>query len=100
RALRFARGDETPLPGFEENEYAPAGEFGARTLVDLADELRAVRAATVTLFAGLPAQAWERSGIANDRRLTVAILAWGIAGHELHHRHLLETRYLSPAPLE
>lgn len=93
RALRFARGDTTPLPGFDENSYVPAGEFGGRSLTSLLDELTAIRAATVALFANLPAAAWTRSGKANNVPVSVRALAAIIAGHERHHRALLTERY-------
>jgi len=96
RALRFARGDRTPLPGFDENTYVPAGEFGARTLGELLDELSAVRAATVALFRHLPPSAWTRTGSANGVGVSVRALAWIAAGHELHHRGILEERYGIP----
>jgi hypothetical protein len=97
RALRFARGDRTPLPGFDENAYAPAGEFNARPIASLLAELTSARRATVALLAGLPAAAWARDGAANNAAVTVRALAWIIAGHELHHRELLATRYLAAA---
>lgn len=93
RALRFARADQTPLPGFDETTYVPAGDFGKRSLASLIDEFRAVRAASVKLYEGLPADAWSRSGSANQNSITVRALAWITAGHELHHRGLLEERY-------
>jgi hypothetical protein len=93
RALRFARGDTTPLPGFEENAYVAAGDFEARPLSDLVDDLRTIRRATVALFRGLPDGAWARAGTANQARVTVLGLACIIAGHELHHREILQTRY-------
>lgn len=94
RALRFARGDPSPLPGFDEKAYVPAGEFEARTLASLIIELRAIRAATVALFDGLPDAAWMRTGTANETPVSVRALAWITAGHERHHRLLLEERYL------
>ena len=95
RALRIARGDRTPLPGFDENEYVPQGRFDERSLPGLLTELEAVRASTVALFAGVPADAWERHGTASDAAISVRALACIIAGHELHHRALIETRYLA-----
>jgi hypothetical protein len=95
RALRFARGDDTPLAGFDENDYAPAGEFGARSLEDLVADLRAARASTVALFRGLPASAMTRGGEASGVRVTVRALAWITAGHELHHVTILRERYLT-----
>lgn len=95
RALRFARGDATPLPGFDEKAYAPAGAFSARPLASLIAELTAVRRATVAFLAGMPAEAWQRSGTANEAGASVRALAWITAGHELHHRLILAQRYLT-----
>jgi uncharacterized damage-inducible protein DinB len=95
RALRIARGDATPLPGFEQNDYVPAGGFDARTLRDLADELAAIRQATIHLFAHLDQAALERRGTASGKPVSVRALAYIIAGHELHHVGILKNRYLS-----
>jgi hypothetical protein len=95
RALRFARTDETPLPGFDENVYVPAGKFDRRTLVDLVQEWELLRKANMHFFRGLDADAWSRGGKANDAFVTVRALAWIIAGHGMHHTELLRTRYLA-----
>lgn len=95
RALRIGRGDTTPLPGFEQDDYVPMGNFDARTLRDLADELAAVRQATIHLFAHLDHAAFERRGTASGNPVSVRALAYIIAGHELHHVGILKTRYLS-----
>ncbi len=94
RALRIARGDQTPLPGWDENAYAPMSGAPARSLDSLLDELESVRNATVTLFEGLPADAWDRKGISNGKEVTVRALAWICAGHLLHHLGILQERYL------
>lgn len=98
RALRFARGDATPLPGFDENTYTPAGRFDERPLASLCAELVTVRRATVALLAGLPREGWTYAGKANDAGISVRALAWITAGHELHHREILAQRYLGPGP--
>lgn len=95
RMLRFGRADTTDLPGFDENAYVPAGEFAARTLDDLVAEFLAVRAATIPLIRGMPQAAWTRRGVASNNAISVRALAWVIAGHELHHRAVLEERYLA-----
>jgi hypothetical protein len=94
RALRFARGDRTPLPGFDEKVYAPAGKFDTRPLPDLAAELDAVRHATIALFSGLDPDALARRGPANNNEVSVRALAYIIAGHERHHLGILRERYL------
>jgi len=94
RALRFARRDETPLPGFEQDDYVPAGAFGRRTLRDLIEEFRTVREATLLFYRHLDEEALSRSGIASENRMSVRALAWSIAGHERHHVQVLRERYL------
>ncbi|EKS8359426.1 DinB family protein [Bacillus thuringiensis] len=58
-------------------------------------ESQAVRQSTITLLRGLPAEAWTRKGTANNLSITVRALAYGIAGHELHHMGVIRNRYLS-----
>lgn len=94
RLLRFARGDETPLPGFDENQYVPAGAFEQRTLADVAREFMAVRDATLALVSSLDGPATLRRGVANGKRMSVRALAWVIAGHEVHHLRVIRERYL------
>jgi hypothetical protein len=96
RALRFARGDRTALPSFDENAWVDSSHFDDRPLVSLIAELAAVRAATVSLLAGLPGDSWTRQGIASNWEVSVRALAWIIAGHELHHRQILAERYAGP----
>jgi uncharacterized damage-inducible protein DinB len=94
RALRFARNDATPLPGFEQDDYVRNSKFDAYPVAELASEFETVRRATVFLFKHLEEPAWTRRGIANNAEVTVRALAYIIAGHELHHREILRTRYL------
>ncbi|MDX1530174.1 MAG: DinB family protein [Rhodothermales bacterium] len=94
RALRFARGDETPLPGFEQDDYVRAAGFDRRTLADLAEELADVRKATLKLLMSLREGDLDRAGTASEARVTVRALAWIIAGHERHHQRVLRERYL------
>src|ERR1700694_730795 len=94
RALRFARSDATPLPGFEQDDYVSNSSFDSYPLGELASELGSVRESTVFLFKHLQEDAWMRRGIANGAEVSVRALAYIIAGHELHHREILRTRYL------
>jgi len=93
RALRVARGDATPLPGFDEQAYAAEMRAGDRILADLTAEWGDVRRASLALFRNLPAGAWQRRGIAGDRPISVRAAAYIIAGHLRHHLEVLETRY-------
>lgn len=93
RALRFARADTTPLPGFDENAWVPATNADRRPIAEIVDELRAVRAASLALFGSLDAEALARRGEANGKSISVRALAWIIAGHTRHHATLLRERY-------
>jgi hypothetical protein len=94
RALRMARSDRTPLPGFDENFYVENGNFGERRIVELADEFQAVRKSSVYIFRHLGEDAWARRGVASDNEMSVRAIAHILAGHELHHLGLIRTRYL------
>ncbi len=95
RALRIARADTTPLEGFEQDDYVLNGPFAHRPLGDLVEDFIAVRRATLSLLRNLDEAAWSRRGIANKNEVTVRALAYIIAGHELHHRRILEEKYFA-----
>ena len=93
RALRFARGDATPLPGFDQDHFVAHAGFSQRPLADLLDEFAAVRQGTLILLRSLDEAAWQRQGVANDNAVSVRALAYVMAGHELHHVADLRNRY-------
>jgi len=93
RLLRVARGDQTPLPGFDENEFVAGSNADRRTLGDLAAELAAVRATTLALVRSLDDEALLRRGTVNNWPLSTRALAFIIAGHFQHHVNILRERY-------
>lgn len=95
RALRFARGDQTPLPSFDQNDWVPQSGAAQRTLADLAAEYADVRRATLDLLSHLPPEAPVRRGTASGNEVSVRALAWIIAGHERHHLKIIREKYLS-----
>jgi hypothetical protein len=94
RALRIARGDTTPLAGFEQDDYVRAANFDRRPLAALASEFESVRNATLSFFRSLDEAALVRRGVANSVEVTPRALAYIIAGHERHHVDVLRTRYV------
>src|ERR1700691_4519242 len=50
RALRISRGDQTPIEGFEQDDYVRNGPAGRSSLSDLIEDYIAVRRATLSLF--------------------------------------------------
>lgn len=94
RALRIARGDTTPLPGFEQDDWVPNSGANRRTLADILTELEAIRAASLALFDSLDDEAVLRVGTASGNPVSVRALVWITAGHFAHHLELTRTRYL------
>jgi hypothetical protein len=94
RALRLARGDATPLPSFEQNDYVQTAGSDRRPLADLIDEMRVVRESTILLLASLPEEAWTRRGAVSGREVSVRALAYILTGHARHHLTVLRERYL------
>lgn len=95
RALRFARGDETPLPGFDQDVFMSTVDVSGRTVASLLDELWSVRGATMGLLRSFDEAAWDRAGVASGHRMTTRGAAWVIAGHAAHHMSILQDRYLA-----
>jgi len=93
RALRFARNDQTPLPGFEENDYAQNTLASERTLEDLLDEYEIVRAATLAQFQHFNETMLRRSGKASASIISVGALGYVIVGHAIHHMNVIRERY-------
>lgn len=94
RALRIARGDDTPLAGYDENAYVARGGFASRTMRSLLDELAHVRRGTIALFDGLSPETATLQGTANGFPVTVRALGYIIAGHARHHANIIKERYV------
>lgn len=93
RALRIARGDETPLPGFEQDDYVRNAASNTRALSALLDDLELVRRSTLALAESFPSGAWLRCGTVSERPVSVRGIFFTAAGHELHHYKILKERY-------
>lgn len=93
RLLRIARGDATPLPGFEEDAYVQTARFDRLALSDLLEEIKAVRRASLLLIRHLDAEDFARRGSANNNPVSAAALAHLIYGHTAHHLEVLRERY-------
>jgi uncharacterized damage-inducible protein DinB len=94
RALRFGRGDTTPLASFDENAYVANARFDEQEFDLLVEDFVEVRRATLTLLRGMNADEAARQGTASDWPVSVRALAWIIAGHVIHHTGILRERYL------
>jgi len=97
RALAIARGEQAPLPAFDENSYARLAGHDAVALARLLAEFETVRKASLHLLRNLPPEAWVRGGTASGKPITVRALAFVMAGHVAHHMAILRERYGLPA---
>jgi len=95
RMLRISRGDTTPLPGFEQDEWVPHSSANKRSMSSLLLEFAAVRGATLALVDSLAAEAWVRKGTASGHAISARALAYIAAGHERHHINIIRERYLA-----
>lgn len=94
RALRIARNDQTPLPGFDENLFAAESGHARCDWAELIDEFTHVRKATILMLRHLPLEAWTRLGTSNDTPVSVRALVYVMIGHVTHHADILRERYL------
>jgi hypothetical protein len=98
RLLRIARGDATPLPGFDENAFVDAAPFEAQPIAELAGYLQSARGATLAIVRGLDERVMARRGMVNDHLVSARALAYVSAGHLAHHLALLRDRYQLDLP--
>jgi hypothetical protein len=94
RAFWFARAFDSPLPSFDQAVAVAAARADRRSWAELVAEFESVRTATLAFFRSLPAEAWDRRGIASDNPFTVRALAYMCVGHVAHHTKILRERYL------
>lgn len=95
RALRIARRDKTPLPGFDENAYTQASNYSLRSLKNISEELRTVREATITMLDNFSPSMISLKGNTNDMEISVRAIVFMIYVHHQHHMTIIKERYLS-----
>ncbi|HEY1197030.1 DinB family protein [Flavobacterium sp.] len=94
RALRFSRNDKTPLPSFEESDYADNTDANSRSIQDLLTEFSAVRHSNLLFYKSLSDEQLKRIGTASGNQISVRALGFVIIGHQKHHQKVFEERYL------
>lgn len=94
RAMRIARGDQTPLPGYEQDDYVPESGAASRDLKSVVEEYAIVRGSTLALYKTFSEEVLRRKGIASGAWVSVGALGFIICGHQRHHRDILRAKYL------
>ena len=94
RALRISRNDQTPLPGFEENDYVENTNANSRSIQELLTEFSAVRHSTLYLFKSFSEEQLTRMGTASSHPISVRAIGFLTIGHLKHHQKVFQERYL------
>ena len=94
RALRIARNDKTPLPGYDENLFAANVQPAGRSLDDLLEEFAVVRKSNIILFENFSDEVQQRTGVCNNATIPVLALGFVLVGHQLHHASIIREKYL------
>ncbi|AVR46274.1 DNA damage-inducible protein DinB [Christiangramia fulva] len=94
RALSIARGEEKPLPGFDHDQYVKASEAGTRKGAELVEEFRTLRKAAIWMYRNFNEKMLSRQGTVNGNPASPRAIAFVMAGHALHHKNIINERYL------
>ena len=94
RAMRVARNDQTPLPGFEQDDYVPNSDASNRSAKSIIEEYKALRNSTIQLFQNFSQEQLDRRGTASGHPISTLALGFITAGHEVHHMKIIKERYL------
>ncbi len=94
RALRISRNDQTPLPGFEENDYVDNADANSRSIQELLTEMATVRQSTLLLFKSFTEEQLQLMGTASNHPISVRAIGFLIIGHQKHHQRIFKERYL------
>jgi hypothetical protein len=94
RLLRVSRGDATPLPGFEQEDYVRAAGFDDWSLTDLVSEFEHLRLANILLVQHMNEETIDRLGTASGATISTRALIHMLVGHVEHHMASLHEKYL------
>ncbi|MCH7403222.1 DinB family protein [Belliella kenyensis] len=93
RALCFARGEKSPLPSFDQDEYVARSMANAIPLNKLIEDFEFSRYACHSMFKTLPIESWSNIGVASGFEVSVRALFYIITGHVAYHLEILRERY-------
>ena len=96
RALRIARGDTTPLPGFDQDPYVLAAAADHCDPASLLREFEHVRKSTIAMCRNFPESAWSRTGTVSQGPMSTRAMVYIIYGHAAHHLEIVRERYHVP----
>lgn len=93
RALRIARNDLTPLPGFDQDPYVESACADQADPTLLLTEFEHVRRSTIAMCRNFPEAAWSREGTVGSGPMTTRAMIFILYGHAAHHLDVVRERY-------
>lgn len=93
RALCFARGEKSALPGFDQDPYVLNARFGQVPIQNLLDDFKAQRMALLSMISILAEETLDFVGQASGNPITPRALLWIIPGHFKHHYQIFLDKY-------
>jgi len=94
RSVCIARGEQQPLPSFDENSYARQADVSERSMREMKEELLALRSSNYLMFKGFTDSMLQNRGTASGKEISVNALGYICVGHVRHHMRILQERYL------
>ena len=94
KAFCYSRRVDVVLEIPQGQEYNKDFNAHNRTLEDIAEELLAVRNATITLFKNMTDEMLDFKGFTSVEPYSARSLGWMAVGHSIHHYNVLKERYL------
>ncbi len=94
RLLRISRNDQTPLPGFDQEDYVREAGFDNSPLSDLLNEFVFLRRANILAIKNMSDESVSRTGTASDSTVSARTLIYMLVGHVEHHMASLRENYL------
>ncbi len=94
RTLSFARKDNTPLPGFDQDFFTKHSNANSRNFKDLLEEMTLLRKGTILLFKSLSEEDLLESGVMSSMKISVRALGYLFSGHQMHHLNVIKEKYL------
>ena len=95
RGQSFSRGDDTKLPGFEQDQWASGSQAERLSKDELIGLFKTTRNHSIALFKCYSDEQLMMIGNANDVTMSVRAIGYIIVGHNRHHFNILKERYLS-----
>ncbi len=92
RASRFASGDQTELPGYEQDEYVANMDYESCNLEQLLDEFVSLRHSNRLFLERMSNSCWDKTGTCDGKKISVRAIAFLLVGHLRHHLNIIRKR--------